>query len=233
MLTRPRYCADEGGGGGGGDEGGKKPPEKPPEKSPEELKGELTRRREENDALKARLDKFDKAEAKRQKAADERTAAKKKEEGDYAGLEADLKGKIAAGDSEREGIQKRLDAFMMRDKAELDAILDGRDDADTIRVDLEGIPIERQLGLARKFLAADGETKPKGPTGETGAGGRGGEIEIPVVIRETAEKDAERKFPGDVEKQKTYKERFLASFRSVRTKRKDNPIGIGPKGGKA
>jgi len=211
-------------------------PEPKPEKTPEELKGELTRRREETEALKAKLAKLEDGATKRKTAEEKAEAARKKAAGEFDGLEADYQGKIAAKEAALNAMNSRVAAFEAGYQTQIDAKLKDHPEAESIRADLEGIPVERQLGLVSKIVAASiAPPKPRGPTGDPASGDLGA-IDVPAEIMTTAQSDAARRHPGDLDKQKTFVERFVASFKGVKMDRKERPIdirGFGPKGGEA
>ena len=207
-------------------------PEPKPEKTPEELKGELTRRREENEALKARLAKLEDGANKRKTAEEKAEAERKKKAGEFDGLEADYQGKIAAKEAALNALNSRVAAFEAGYRTQIDEKLKGHPEAESILKDLEGIPVERQLGLVSKMVGTVAP-KPRGPTGDP-APGDPSAIQVPPEIMSTAQADAARKFPGDLEKQKGFVERFVSAFKGVKMDRKERPIdirGFGPKGG--
>ena len=211
MLRRLLYDKDDNGGGGS--------PDDKPAKDPQELAGELARRREENDKLKQRLSELEEQERKRQEEQEKAEAERRKKAGEFETVEADLRKKIADLEAETSGYKERLNVFVSQAEQELEAMLKDHDGADNIRSQLEGLPVEKQLGLV-KTLLPQATQQQRGPTGTPKPGKPGpGEPNVPDEIKALAQADAARLHPGDAEKQQKYVTRFLATYQTVRTER--------------
>jgi septal ring factor EnvC (AmiA/AmiB activator) len=175
------------------------------------FKAERDRAKAKLEDTNARLAELE-AELREKTAAEEKIEAeRRKKAGDFESLEQQWTAKIATAEEQNAAFQAQLEAYQKRDTDRIEAILKDREDADEIRATFDGLPIDRQLALAEKFLAASGTPQKPAPTGKPGS--IAGD-----AVNADIKAEAESIYPGDEAKQKIY-----INVRTQQSKDKDKP----------
>jgi len=176
---------------------------KPTEEDKPEVNNEA-RFKAERDRAKARLEETNARLAELEAKLHERTAADEKAKadqlkkaGEFDTLEQQMIAKVTTFEEQNKAFQAQLETYQKRDQNRLEAILKDREDADDIRATFDGLPIDRQLALAERFIAANGTQQRPAPTGKPGS--VGGES-----VSADLKAEAESIYPGDEAKQKIY-----------------------------
>ena len=186
----------------------------------EEARGQVATLTERLAALEAK-------ESERQQESEAARQERQKKAGEFEALEKDLKAQIAAIKAEREALTTEVSVYRDRTKAEIDKLLEGRDDAAAVRADLDGIPLERQLSIVRRTVSAPDAGPIPGPNGQPRPPGH---ATAPASL--TPEQDAFAESQGwrTKEAKADFAER-LAARQSEREKTQAGLAVVAPKGG--
>jgi hypothetical protein len=182
-------------------------------------------------AANTRLAELESAERERKGALETAEQERARKAGEFESIEASLNAKIAELEAEREALTGEVGTYRTATQSEIDALLDGRDDADEIRKDLDGIPLERQLSIVKRTATAGPPQPIPGPGGQPRrpGGGIGGKPTL------TPEEEAEAKSRGWTTPEQL--ERFAAQLAKTRAAREarqsgaSGPTIITPKAG--
>jgi len=151
----------------------------------ERRKRQLEEARTQVSTLTERLTALEAKESERQQESEAAKQERQRKAGEFEAIEADLKAKIAALEAERDGLTGEVGVYRERTQGEIDKLLDGRDDADAIRADLEGMQLDKQLAWVKRTAATVEPTPVPSPTGQPRKPGGGA---APPAL--TAEQDA-------------------------------------------
>ena len=129
-------------------------------------KRQLEEARTQVSTLTERLTALESKESERQQESEAAKQERQRKAGEFEALEADLKAKLAAIEAEREALTGEVGVYRDRTKAEIDQLLEGRDDADALRADLDGIPLEKQLSIIRRTVSVSDNAPVPSPGGQ-------------------------------------------------------------------
>jgi len=100
------------------------------------------------------------------KAAEEKKKAESLEaKGEYEKLKSDWEQKLQELKAAKEKYETELESYRTRDQKEIEKLLAGREDAEELKAEIDGLPLSKQLSLARRLVGTQNTITPPSGAG--------------------------------------------------------------------